>query len=374
MKKAELREKYLPITAEGRLFDAFGLFRDNAPPDRSAPVQRTSVYRSESHKYAGYLYNSHRSLFSPAPAIHATVMTYNPTPRLSSTTSIESIDSLMTPNYGDTSTFVDDFAVNEGVPDSHFFLFKNSSEVWEEFKGAGCDPFGISVADAGIPISPSSSLLSGIDLLGDTSSPPLPEVTAVPIRSGSHQMAIPRRASLFDFPSPPTLVPNRRIMRMGGPKSISGSPPIQLSLASHPSRGTSHEQPIRHSKHSALQRWSTLPSVAFHPDTRRESIELVTNKATDMFQTRASKCAFTGTDAPVAPVSNLPFVAISSLSLRPAGYDVPSPVHHSRRRKVSDTFTSFIDMSANTPTLSTSRVHKLFSKISSGLRSRGKRH
>lgn len=295
-------------------------------------------------------------------------MIHNPTPRLSPTISIDSTDSLATPNY-DTSTFVD-CIVREDVPDGHLFLFKNSSEVWEEFKDGGYDPFEIQAADAGIPISPSSSLLSGIDLLGDTSPPPLPEVTAVPTRSGSHQAAAPRRASLFDFPSPPILVPNLRT-RVGEFNQISGSPPM-VSLISHPSLSASHEclaRPIRHSRSSV---WNTLPSAVYHPDKRRGSIELATGKATDTFLTRAAKGAITYTDVPVVPVPSLPFVAIPPLSPSHAGYDVQSPVRRSKR-EISDTFTSFIDMSANKPTLSTSRVHKLFSRIAGGLKSRGKR-
>ena len=297
-------------------------------------------------------------------------MAHNPTPPLSPTTSIASTDSLVTPNYNDTSTFVDCVG-SEDVHDGHFLLFKNSSEVWEEFKGAGYDPFEIQIADAGIPTSPSSSLLSGIDLLGDTS-PPLPEMSAVPTRPGSHRMAVPRCASLFDFPSPPTLVPNLR-MRTGEFNPINGGPPM-VSLVSHPSRGASHEclaQPILHSRSSALHRWSALPPAVYHPDKRRGSIELLPANAAETFLTRAAKSAITCADVPVVPVQSLPFVAIPSLSSRPAGYDISSPVRP--RQEASDTFTSFIDMSTNKPTLSTTRVHKLFSKIAGGLKSR-KRH
>ena len=351
---------------ERRGHSSLGLFRNNAPPDKSAPVQRTSVIRNGLHKVARYI-TLVVSSFPPhaPPAIHAAAMTHSPTPRLSPTSSIESTDSLVTPNYSDTSTFVD-CVVSEDVPGGHFLLFKNSSEVWEEFKDAGYDPFEIQITDAGIPISPSSSLLSGIDLLGDTSPPPLPEVTAVLTRPGSHQVTVPHRASLFDFPSPPILVPNLRTR-------TEEFNPISVS---HPSLGASHDclaQPTHHPRSSALHRWSTLPSAVYHPDKRRGSIELVTSKATGTFLTRAAKGAITCTDVPVAPVRSLPFVAIPSLSPRPAGYDVPSPARRSRQ-EASDTFTSFIDMSANKPTLSTSRVHKLFSKIAGGLKSRSKRH
>ena len=104
------------------------------------------------------------------------------TPRLSPTTSIESTDSLVTPNHSTASTFADDCAVSEDGPNAHGLPLKNASEVWEEFDGVDCDPLGIPVADAGIPPSPSSSLLSGIDLLGDTAPPPLPEAPAGPTR------------------------------------------------------------------------------------------------------------------------------------------------------------------------------------------------
>ena len=288
------------------------------------------------------LYNPRRFLFyppilHPPPATHALVMSHGPTPPLSPTTSIESTDSLVTPN---PSTFVD-CAVHEGVPDDHFFLFKNSSEVWEEFRDAGCDPFGIPFADAGIPTSPSSSsLLSGIDLLGDTS---------LTTRAEPDQVAVPRRASWFDFPSPPIFVPDRKITPAG---SISGNPPV-VNLVSYPSRSTSHEhlaQPTRHSQISPLQRWDTLPPVALHPDKRQPNG--LTTKGTTV-------------QAP-----NLSSAAASSLTLGP----IPSPVRRSRRRKTSNTFTSFIDMSANEPALSASRVHKLFSKISGGFKFHNKHH
>jgi len=301
-------------------------------------------------------------------------MTHDPTPPLSPTTSIESTDSLVTPNNSDTSTFVDNCAVSEGVIDGHLALFKNSSEVWEEFESAGCDPFGVAVADAGIPISPSSSLLSGIDLLGETTPPPLPEVTAAPVRSGSHQIAVPRRASVFDFPSPPVFVPNRR-MTLAVPRSISGSPPMEVSLVSRPCLGASHEcipQPIRHSQSSVLQRWSTLPPAAFHPDKRRGSNELVINKAPGTLRTRAAEHAVTRANPPMVP--SLPTVVTPSSRPGPAGYDVHSPIRRSRRPEASDTFTSFMDMSATESALSKSGVHKLFSKIYGSLKSRNKRH
>lgn len=303
------------------------------------------------------LYNPRRFLFyppilHPPPATYALVMSLGPTPPLSPTTSIESTDSLVTPN---PSTFVD-CAVHEGVPDDHFFLFKNSSEVWEEFRDASCDPFGIPFIDAGIPTSPSSSsLLSGIDLLADTS---------LAAQVESDQVAVPRRASWFDFPSPPIFVPDRRIMPTGESRSIGGNPPA----VSYPSRSASHEhlaQPTRHPLISPLQRWGTLPSVALHPDKRKPN-GLTTNKTTSTFLTRVAE----GAVAPVLQAPNLPFAAASSLTPGP----IPSPVRRPRRRKTSNTFTSFIDMSANEPALSTSRVHKLFSKISGGFKFHNKHY
>ena len=298
-------------------------------------------------------------------------MAYDPTPRLSPTTSLDSTDSLVTPNHSDTSIFIDDRAVSEDVPDGHFLLFKNSSEVWEEFKDVGCDPLGTLVADAGIPMSSSSSLLSGIDLLEDTSPPLLPEVAAAPIPPESHQVVVPRRASLFDFPSPPILVPDRRTT-MRESRSISGNP-LMVSLVSHPAQGTSHEclpQPIRHS--SALQRWSTLPSPAFDPDNRRRSSELVTSNTacTRTFRTWAAGGAVTRGDPLVVPfVSTLP-----SSGPRPAGraHDVLSPLRRLKPQKASDKFTSFMDMSPDESTLSESRIDKIFSKISSSFKSRRK--
>ena len=269
----------------------------------------------------------------------------------------------MTPSHSATPTFADDCAVSEDVLDPHGLPFKNTSEVWEE--SVGCDPLGIPVADAGIPASPSSSLLSGIDLLGDTAPPPLPEAPAAPTRLES-KMASPRRISLFDFPSPPIPVPNRRMTLQGVP-AINGSP----LMASLP--GAFHEcppQPISRSPSSVLRRWSTLPPAASHADKRRESKELVTSKSTDSFQTRAAKRAVT--DLPMVP--SLPFVAISSFIPGDSWCDAPSPVRHSRRQEPSDTFTSFMDMSVNESTLSKSRVYNFFSKISGRLKLRRKHH
>jgi len=298
-------------------------------------------------------------------------MAYDPTPRLSPTTSLESTDSLVTPNHSDTFTFVDDCAVGEGVPDGHF-LFKNSSEVWEEFKDAGCDPLGIprDVADAGIPMSSSSSLLSGVDLLGDT---PLPVLLEVPIPLGPdpHQVAVPRCASLFDFPSPPVLVPDRR-MTMRESRPISGSP-MMVNLASHPAsgQGKSHEslpQQIRHSQ-SALQHWSTLPSPAVHPDKRRGPNELVTSDATytRTFRTWAARDTVTRGDPPVVP--RVP--SFSTLPLGPGHtHDVSLPFRRSKKQEASDRFTSFIDMSPHESAPFESRIHRLFSKISGSFKSR----
>ncbi|KAF9650904.1 hypothetical protein BDM02DRAFT_3127410 [Thelephora ganbajun] len=295
-------------------------------------------------------------------------------PPFSPTTSIESTVSLVTPNHSEASIFVDDCAGSEGVFDGHLMLFKNS-EVWEEFKDSGCGPLSIPVPDTGIPVSPSSSLLSGIDLLEDTALLLLPEVTAAPIRSESHLVAVPRRASLFDFPSPPILVSNPRTTTKE-PRPTSGSPPT-VSLVSYPCLGTSHgciSQPNRHSQSNALQRWSTLPPTVFYRDKRRGSSELVTSKATGpgTFKTRAIESAVTCKNPHVVPA--LPFATTSPFSPRVAGYDLSSPVRGSRRQETSDLFTSFIDMSVPEPAFSKSRVHKLFSQISGSLWPRSKRH
>lgn len=284
------------------------------------------------------------------------------TPRLSPTTSIESTDSLVTPNHSTTSTFADNYALSEDILDAHALPLKNASEVWEEFDGVGCDPLGIPVADAGIPASPSSSLLSGIDLLGDTAPPPLPEAPAPSTRLES-KMASSRHVSLFDFPSPPIPIPNRRMTLQGAPGSgsINGTP-LMVSLP-----GAFHEcppLPISRSPSRVLRRWSTLP----HPDKRRGSNELVTSKSTDSFQTRSVKRAVT--DPPMVP--GLPFVAISSFVPGDSWCEGPSPVRRSRRQEPSDTFTSFMDMSVNESTLSKSRVYNFLSKISGRLKLRRK--
>ena len=132
----------------------------------------------------------------PGPPAHPLLATHAPmahdtTPRLSPTISIGSTDSLVTPNHSDTSTFID---VNEGTLDDLFL--RNSSEVWEDFKD---DPFrtnlGIRITDAGIPPSPSPSLLSGMDLLEDTTPPPhLPDTTGALMRT--HWTAVPRHVVL----------------------------------------------------------------------------------------------------------------------------------------------------------------------------------
>lgn len=263
----------------------------------------------------------------------------------------------MTPNHSDTFTFVDDCVVSEGIPGGHNLLFKNSSEVWEEFKGAGYDPFGIPVADAGIPASPSSSLLSEVDLVEDTTPPPLPEATAASIRLESRRIAAARHASLFDFPCPPILVPNRKVtFGDSESRSISGSVPM-VSRVSHP-RQTRFSQP------SAEKRWSTLPPAEFHPN------ELVTTRSTGTLRTGAAKR--TVADPPV--VAGLPFAATSSFLPGDTDYDLPLPVRRSRRQEEPDVFASFIDMSVNEPTLSKSRVHNFFSKLSDKLNSRNKRH
>lgn len=300
------------------------------------------------------------------------------TPRLSPATSIESTDSLATPNCSDVSTFADDCAVNEGI--GHDSLFKNASEVWEEFEDTGCDLLGTLVADAGVPSSPPSSLLSGIDLLGDATSLPLPEVVPPSRRSGARQMASLRHISSFDFPSPPIPIPGRRMTF--GPVDPAGSTtcgiPPMVSLVSQPNFGESHEclpWPIRRSQPSTAsesQRRSTLPaSAAFQPDKRRRSTEFVTSRSTDTFQTRAAEHA---ADPPVTMAPSLPFATIPSFVPGDAGYDVQSPACHSIRQESSEEFTSFMDMSVNESALSGSRVYNFFSTFPGRFKSRCKRH
>ena len=284
-------------------------------------------------------------------------MAHDPTPPLSPAISIGSTDSLVTPNHSDTSTFVD---VSEGTLDDSFL--RNSSEVWEDFKD---DPFrtdlGIQIADAGIPPSPSPSLLSGMDLLEDTTPPPhLPDTTGASMRT--RRTAVPRRVSSFDFPSPPILVLNKRMTRtFRESASINGSPPV-IGLVSHPGFCASHDclpQPTRISQPSALERWSIPPSATFHPD--RGSRPFFPSKST-------------GTLRPWPATDRLPFVSTSYLDPADAGHAMPSPARHSKRQEAPDGFTSFIDMSVNEPTLSTSRIHRLFSKLSGRLKSRNGRH
>jgi hypothetical protein len=278
-------------------------------------------------------------------------MAHDPTPPLSPAISIGSTDSLVTPNHSDTSTFVD---VSEGTLDDSFL--RNPSEVWEDFKD---DPFstglGIQIADAGIPPSPSPSLLSGMDLLEDTTPPPhLPDASV-----RTRRTAGPRRVSSFDFPSPPILVLNKRMTRtFRESASINGNPPV-IGLVSHPGFRASHDclpQPTRISQPSASQHWSIPPSATFHPD--RGSRPFFASKSTGTLLSWPANHA--ATDRLLDPGD--------------AGHAMPSPARHSKRQETPDGFTSFIDMSVNEPTLSTSRIHRLFSKLSGRLKSRNGRH
>ena len=326
------------------------------------PAQQTPVLRSTTYTQALSIYNCGRILPSPPrplPATHVAPMAHDPTPRLSPTTSIESTDSLVTPNHSDTSTFADECAVSDGILDGHNFLFKNSSEVWEEFKGVGHDPFGIPVADAGIPASPSSSLLSGIDLVEEDTAPsPLPEVTTASIRLGSRRTAVARHASSFDFPCPPILVSHQR-ETFGESRPICGNLPM-----------VGHPRPTRFSRLSTEKRWSTLPSADVHPNKHRGSNELVTSRSAGTFRTRAVKRAIA--DPPT--ISSLLLAATSPSLPGDGGYGPPPAARRSRRREAPDTFASFMDMSVNEPTLSKSRVHNFLSKITGKLKPHSKRH
>lgn len=304
------------------------------------------------------------------PPTYPTLMVHDLTPPLSPTTSVESTSFPVTPTCSHTPTFVNDRATDEGVFEGHFGFLKNSSEEWEECKDADYDPSSVTVADPGILISPSSSLLSGLDLLGGTTVPPLPEITNVHVRPRSHQITAPHNESPLDFPPPPTLVPNRR-PSFGKSRPISGKP-LAVSPFSHPGLAASYEyipQPAPCSKSSTLQRrWSALPPAEFHPYSRRGSSEFVTAKGTGAVWARPTPD--THLDTPVAPhVPTLPTPHAS-----PRFRDEPAPPSRSRRKENSDPFTSFMDMSTTNSTLSKSRVQKLFSKISGGFKTRSKRH
>lgn len=286
------------------------------------------------------------------------LMVHDMTPPLSPTSSVGSTNSPETPVDAHTPTVADDGAVDECALEGRFALFKNSSEVWEEFNDVGCDPSNVTVADPGILISPSSSLLSGLDLLGGATPPPVPEVNAIPT---------PHNESFLDFPSPPALVSNGRTS-FGQSRPI-GKGSLMVSPLSHPGLAVSCDsipQPTGYPQSSALRRrWSALPPSEFHPDNLGTSSERVATKRADPFRTRA---AVANMDTPAVP-RVVPFLAASHHS--PG--DGPSRRPPKRREK-SDPFESFMDMSVTESALSTSRVHKLFSKISGGFKPRRKRH
>ena len=302
----------------------------------------------------------------PFPVTYPALMLHDMTPPLSPTPSVESTNSPATPIDAHIPTFVDD---REGTSECRFAPFKNSSEVWEEPKDVGYDPPGVTVADPEIFISPSSSLLSGLDLLGGVTPPPLPEVTSIPIRSRSHQTSALHNESFLDFPSPPTFVSNRETSFWGSRQIGS----LTVSPLSHPGLAApcdSVPQSTYPPQSNALRRrWSALPPAEFHPDNRRRSSECVTAPGTDTFWTRA---AVTHTDAPAVPCE--PFLATSHPSPCGGPHGKPPPRRRQKRQEKSDPFESFIDMSVTGPALSTSRVHRLFSKISGGLKLRSKRH
>ena len=237
-------------------------------------------------------------------------------------------------------------------------------------KDADYDPSSVTVADPGILISPSSSLLSGLDLLGGSTLPP--EVTDVPKRTRSHQMTIPLNESFLDFPSPPTLVPNRG--PSFGESRLIGERPLRVSPLSNPTLAASYEcipQSSRYSQFSTSQRrWSALPPVEFHLDSHKESSEFVPTKGTVRSWVTERPDAHRGTPT----VRRKPFLATSHAGPGDGFYDEPPRRGPQRRKGKPEPFTSFIDMSTKESALSKSRVHKFFSKISCGLKPRSKRH
>ena len=311
---------------------------------------------------------SFRSSAMPShPVTYPTLMAHEMTPPLSPTSSVGSTNSPATPIGTHTPIFVDGRTTSEGASDGRFTLFKNSSEEWEEFKDVDHDSSSVTVADLEILISPSSSLLSGLDLLGGGTPPPPPEVAADPVRPRCHQMPVPRSDSFLDFPSPPTLVPNRTTS-FGESRPI-GKGSLTVSPLSNPSLAVSCDsipQSTPYPQSSALRRrWSALPPVEFDTDNRTRS-----SKGTNTFPTRA---AVPHVDTPAVP-SQLPFFAAPRPGPGDRPRDDPSPRCRQKRREKPDPFNSFIDMSVTEPALSTSRVHRLFSKISGGFKPRRKHH
>lgn len=316
----------------------------------------------------------------PLPTTHPLIMVHDLTPPLSPRSSIGSADSAVTPVSPHTPLFVDDRS--KDVFDGHFTVFKNSSEEWEESKDADYDFSIVTVADPGILISPSSSLLSGIDLLGEIAEPPLPEATKVPTSSRSHQTSqttVPRNESFFDFPSPPALVPNRKTsFEESRPITGTGSRLVANPL-SHPGMAASCEcisQPSRTSQSGGVRRWSTLLPTEFHPYNSRASGEVVSSRAVGTSSTRAIERTITHPpERPAAAPTRTPLFTPSHSGPGDGFYGAPSPRHHRpKRQEQSEPLTSFMDMSVTKSALSKSRVHKLFSKISGGLKPRSKRH
>lgn len=299
----------------------------------------------------------------PLLVIDPALMVHDMTPPLSPTSSIGSTNSSTTPIDARTPTLVDNLTMpGERAFEGRFALFKNSSEVWEEFKDVGSDSCSVTVADPEILISPSSSLLSGLDLLGDATSPPLPEATAAPTRSRSHQTV--DNETILDFPSPPAFVLARGTSVWESPLIGKGS--LTASPLSHPGLALSCDsipQPTHYPQFSTLRRcWSTLPPAESYPNNRRRSSERVSTNDTDTFWAGA---AVTNTDTPVVPRGPFP-----TASHHGPGDGLLEPSRRRPKQQEPDPFESFIDMSVTESTLSTSRVHKLFSKI---LKSRGKR-
>ena len=293
------------------------------------------------------------------------------TPPLSPTSSVGSTNSPVTPIDDHSPTCVYDRSVSEGPSRGRPALFNSSSEVWEEFKDVGHSSSTVAVADPGILISPSSSLLSGLDLLGGAAPPPLPRVAAVPTRSLPRQIRVQHNESFLDFPSPPALVSNRR--KSWGISGLIGKGSLMVRPLSNPSLAVSCDsipQPTHYPPFSPLKRrWSALPPVEFYLDNRARSNDRVTADGPDSFSTSP---VVTHRDIPV--VSCVPLFAPPNSGPSDGPYDEPSPRRRPKRQEKSDPFESFIDMSVKESAFSVSRVHRLLSKISGSLKPRSKRH
>ena len=289
-------------------------------------------------------------------------MVHEITPPPSPTSSVESTGSPTTPIDAYIPTFVDDRTTNEGSSEGRFTLFKNSSEEWEEFKDVDYDSSGVTVADPGILISPSSSLLSGLDLLGGPTPPPLPEATPAP-----------HNESFLDFPSPPATFVSNRGASFVNSRSIGKGPLMVSPLSQYPGPAVSCDsipQSTHYPQSNALRRrWSALPPEEFHPYNHRRPNEGATAQGAGTFRARAAVTHINYT--PTVPL--VPFLAASNPGPGDGLHDEPPPRRHPKRQEGCDPFESFIDMSVTKSALSASRVQKIFSKISGGLKPRSKR-